>query len=435
MNALPINLFFVISIFHASTKLHALNIATSVETLNFTNALALSCEGNFDEAEHFFVSIPQESPHYAASVHSMGNLATIKGNLILSGMYHSIAKMHDPQAKPPLALMYLENNPCYSIGDIFWTSSFTKKKVYEIFFEDSWKDHRDLLNFHTIEDLVPLLNEMELQVLFDAHIGLAIQLEDSGLVEYSMKHFQQAAMIRPQNLDLIVRNAMMVPVIYDSKSELQNIRERLEQNINEILTLLREDKYELDSLNHLSMPGTFYIVYQGYNDKSLMKEIRELYRTIYPRMERVYLSPVEGYELLRDPARSSAGKIRIGFASHYFRKHSVCKLICGLIQNIDRQKFHVTIFSSVKTEDEDEWTHIIRERSDNYIHVKEGMFLKNRNVPFDESLDILVYPDIGMHPGSVMWASSRLAKIQVCFWGHPTTTGLDNMDYFITSDL
>lgn len=39
-----------------------------------------------------------------------------------------------------------------------------------------------------------------------------------------------------------------------------------------------------------------------------------------------------------------------------------------------------------------------------------------------------------MDPSTAMWAASRLAPIQACLWGHPTTTGMAHMDYFISSD-
>jgi protein O-GlcNAc transferase len=48
---------------------------------------------------------------------------------------------------------------------------------------------------------------------------------------------------------------------------------------------------------------------------------------------------------------------------------------------------------------------------------------------------VLVYLDVGMEPSTVVWASARLAPIQICVWGHPTTTGLQHMDYFMSSQL
>jgi len=52
-----------------------------------------------------------------------------------------------------------------------------------------------------------------------------------------------------------------------------------------------------------------------------------------------------------------------------------------------------------------------------------------------QKLDLLLYPDIGMSPYTYMLALERLAPIQATSWGHPNTTGLNTIDYFISSDL
>jgi protein O-GlcNAc transferase len=47
-------------------------------------------------------------------------------------------------------------------------------------------------------------------------------------------------------------------------------------------------------------------------------------------------------------------------------------------------------------------------------------------------LDILVFCDIGMEPATYFLASQRLVPIQIVFWGHPFTSGIqDTIDYYI----
>jgi predicted O-linked N-acetylglucosamine transferase (SPINDLY family) len=50
-------------------------------------------------------------------------------------------------------------------------------------------------------------------------------------------------------------------------------------------------------------------------------------------------------------------------------------------------------------------------------------------------LDILVHADIGMDPLGYFLAFSRLAPVQCTMLGHPVTSGLRNIDYFISSAL
>ena len=50
-------------------------------------------------------------------------------------------------------------------------------------------------------------------------------------------------------------------------------------------------------------------------------------------------------------------------------------------------------------------------------------------------LDILFYQDIGMEPFSYLLALARLAPVQCVSYGHPDTTGIPNMDYYVSNDL
>jgi len=52
-----------------------------------------------------------------------------------------------------------------------------------------------------------------------------------------------------------------------------------------------------------------------------------------------------------------------------------------------------------------------------------------------DRLDILIHLDIGMAPAAIRLAALRLAPVQCVAWGHPTTTGLPTIDYFLSSAL
>ena len=76
---------------------------------------------------------------------------------------------------------------------------------------------------------------------------------------------------------------------------------------------------------------------------------------------------------------------------------------------------------------------------DNVLNI-EGINFKNG---FDKiiyqlrslSFDIVIYPSIGMHPYSNIFANNRIAPIQINTWGHSITSGIDTIDYYISSKL
>jgi predicted O-linked N-acetylglucosamine transferase (SPINDLY family) len=52
----------------------------------------------------------------------------------------------------------------------------------------------------------------------------------------------------------------------------------------------------------------------------------------------------------------------------------------------------------------------------------------------EQELDVLYYTDIGIDGPTYYLAHARLAPVQCVTWGHPLTTGIPTLDYFISSE-
>jgi predicted O-linked N-acetylglucosamine transferase (SPINDLY family) len=52
-----------------------------------------------------------------------------------------------------------------------------------------------------------------------------------------------------------------------------------------------------------------------------------------------------------------------------------------------------------------------------------------------DNLDVLMLPDVGMTPVSRFLSLHRIAPRQFTAWGHPVTTGSEEMDFYLSSDL
>ena len=135
---------------------------------------------------------------------------------------------------------------------------------------------------------------------------------------------------------------------------------------------------------------------------------------------------------------------RIGFISSFFRKHSVGKLIKGIItelckQTTYRNKYEVYVYfiGGINLND-----NITKEILSSMNHANIRKFSSHEtlnsvaNSILDDLLDVLIYPEIGMDYLTYFLAYKRLARVQAAFWGHPVTSGIEyTMDYFITSNL
>ena len=51
-----------------------------------------------------------------------------------------------------------------------------------------------------------------------------------------------------------------------------------------------------------------------------------------------------------------------------------------------------------------------------------------------QQLDVLIYPEIGMDSVTQKLASLRLAPVQAAAWGHPETSGVPTVDYFLSAE-
>ena len=83
---------------------------------------------------------------------------------------------------------------------------------------------------------------------------------------------------------------------------------------------------------------------------------------------------------------------------------------------------------------EDPVGQFIREHADEYLELPPSLPAARQAIA-EARLDILFYCDLGMDPTSYTLAFSRLAPIQCVTWGHPSTTALPSMDYFVSSGL
>jgi predicted O-linked N-acetylglucosamine transferase (SPINDLY family) len=125
------------------------------------------------------------------------------------------------------------------------------------------------------------------------------------------------------------------------------------------------------------------------------------------------------------------GRIAIGFASTLLRTHTIGRLNLGLIRGLDRERFHVSVLGPEHAGDPlaDE----IRRNADQVVVLPRNLRAAREAIAAAE-LHVLYYPDIGMDPLTYFLAYARLAPLQVVSWGHPDTTGLTSIDFFISAD-
>ncbi len=212
-----------------------------------------------------------------------------------------------------------------------------------------------------------------------------------------------------------VLDAWLLPPIYQSNEELLEWRERLMSRTDRLI----EDGIVLDASQEIA-PNCFYLAYQGFDERDNLE-----------RMSRVVTTPIRSPIDLTQRKRSDDGKIHIGFISQFFKNHTIGFLLMGLVSKLNRDEFHVTVLSHVAHQDN--VGQFFQQHADDYVVLTENIPRTVKKIS-DLELDVLYYSDIGMDAWTHTLAHNRLAPVQCVTWGHPVTTGIDTIDYFVSSE-
>jgi protein O-GlcNAc transferase len=168
------------------------------------------------------------------------------------------------------------------------------------------------------------------------------------------------------------------------------------------------------------VPTFFHLAYQGKNDLAIAENFA-----------RIVKGPSES-RFTSTRVREPANRIRVGFLSAYFRGHTIGRLNLGRVQGLDREQFEVIVLYAGSQHDE--MVEKFRVAADQWVSVPRSIE-DARSMIRDTDLDVLVFADVGMDALTSTLAHSRMAPVQCATWGHPSTTGSGEIDYFLSSQL
>jgi predicted O-linked N-acetylglucosamine transferase (SPINDLY family) len=109
--------------------------------------------------------------------------------------------------------------------------------------------------------------------------------------------------------------------------------------------------------------------------------------------------------------------------------HAITK---GWLMHLNPELFEIHIFNTNGTEDTE--TELAKSNSTTYINCGNNV-QHAAQIIANQDLDVLLYPEIGMDTTTKALACLRLAPIQVVSWGHPETSGLSTIDYYLSGQL
>jgi protein O-GlcNAc transferase len=254
----------------------------------------------------------------------------------------------------------------------------------------------------------------------EAELGLGEVLLGLLRVEAARAVFDAVA-ARNVSLEAALLARINLAALAGSAQEIAAERARFAAGIDEALKrpgVLTEGARAVSS-------SWFYLAYHGLDDRPLMTALDQMFTAKAPDLS---------HQALHLAARPPRGDrpIRVGFVSQFLRNHTIGRLYQGFIEGLDRSRFEVVVAHLPKTV-RDPMREAIGAAADQVVDLSPGLAQQRAQLAAAD-LDVLIYTDVGMSPASYALARSRLAPVQAVGWGHPDTTGLTSLDYFISAD-
>jgi predicted O-linked N-acetylglucosamine transferase (SPINDLY family) len=285
----------------------------------------------------------------------------------------------------------------------------------------------------------------------EAHANLGNVLRDLGQLEDAAAHCRKALAIKPDfaevhsNLGTVYRSmgnlrdaracyakadalgfegarvldALLLPAIMGTCEEVLESRAEFVRRLECLTVDARPLKDPLRNVGE----ANFYLAYHALNDRDVQIKVAKYYAKACPSL--LYVAPH-----CRSPGVTGQGRVRIGFFSKYLYEHSVSLCYSQIIESLAASNEFEVILVSDKPVDQRAYPRFTGKR----LLVPYNLEGARATIA-GLALDVLVYLDIGMEPLSYFLAFARLARVQCVLSGHPVTTGVPNVDYFVSNAL
>jgi len=262
---------------------------------------------------------------------------------------------------------------------------------------------------------------------FEIHYALLRMLQKCGLDNDALAAGERACRLLQDDFILRLEYELYLPKLYDSEQEILAYHRRYQEGLERCIAACDLETREgaLRAARGFSRYSNFYLAYQGFDNLAVIRRygqfVHRVMSAAYPQWSRLSGEP---------PIRKDS-KPRIGYISAYFREHTVGKLFLGWLTQRDRNLYTAHCYYS--GDSNDAVTDAYRRASDSFFQSRDLEAICAA-IQHDRP-DVLVFTDVGMDPVISQIAALRLAPVQCVTWGHPVTTGLPTVDYFISSEL
>ncbi|MBL1176463.1 tetratricopeptide repeat protein [Pantanalinema sp. GBBB05] len=413
----------------------AIAIAPALIDAYHNLALALQMTGKVDAAlQQYRMAIAQQ-PNHVETHHQLGRLLIQQGQIKEGMAHYQQALAVKPNYAPVMA----------SLGTVLLQLGHLPDAI--AYLQQALQTQPDLvpawqclgqalqLSGRLDEAATALQRSLTLQPNPAIHYLLGKVLEEQGNIEAAIAQFQSALQLQPNYPEADWQHHLILPVSYDTPDQRAYHRQRFCRSLNQLIHQadLTTSAGQQAALQGLGSRTNFYLAYQGWNDRGLQQKyghfVHQIMTANYPQWSEL---PTSSSLSPASPSPTPSPKLRIGYLSAHLMAHSAAAWARGWIREHDRHQLEIYCYHI--GQHTDFITKEFHDLSDHFRHVPGDLAQIAQQVRVDQ-LDILIFTDIGMDARTTQLAGLRLAPIQCTAWGHPVTSGLPTIDYYLSSDL
>lgn len=380
---------------------------------------------HFNDAEQYAIRILDNDPHHDGALYLLAMISIKKNNRA-----NAIEYLHKLLAIQPNHIIALNN-----MGALLLQSG---------------KYENALSYFLNAANMAPTHSALHINI---AKARSALEQHDGALTSYD-----QALTLAPDNMEaitgraaLLAKMGMFAESLSDYKHALSIHSESAEAqwacamlsiivdsfdkkitSIFENNALLRIEALANWSCEHhvngediVGLYQLFTLSYSQKNNKRLLSAYGKLCCDV---MQNTMPKP----HLATSPSTAHQ-RIKIGIVSADIGDHSVWHaIIKNIIRHLDKNNFDIYVFYvGTRHDTQTQWA---KENSTYFINGLHSLTAWRESI-IHHCLDVLIYPAIGMDTITLQLASLRLAPTQMVSWGHPETSGLPTIDYYLSGQV
>ena len=290
----------------------------------------------------------------------------------------------------------------------------------------------------------------------DPHVDIGTLLREGGEFEASERSLRAALALKPDNPEALLELGNVSKNLGDWRGAIANFRRALEIDpafgrarwaaaISEI-PVLDEAGTDPEERRQAFARELGTLEAWAASDSQAFRAVAEhqpfflayhevANRELLARYGRLCASLMQGWQRsagLSPPRRGKRGsRVRVGIVSAHLFNHSVWQaLVRGWVQRLDAKRFELHLFHLKAVRDQQ--TGMAASAAAEF-HEGKGRWEQWARFIHGSRMDVLVYPEVGLDPTTAKLAAMRLAPVQATSWGHPETSGMPTIDYYLSA--